>query len=133
MGVGKTPRILVADDELPSVILLRRIMEREGFEVEEVRDGAAVLKAATEKDFDLILLDVMMPGMNGFEVVKRLRQHERTARVPVIFITARAKEPTDVEYGLGIGADDYVTQPSTPASWLRACTAKSGRTTWRSA
>ncbi len=110
----KKPRVLVADDELPAVVLLRRIMEREGFEVEDVRDGSAALEAAAENDYDLILLDVMMPGLSGFEVVKQLRQDEHTARVPVIFITARAKEPTDVEYGLGIGADDYVRKPFNP-------------------
>ena len=108
------PRVLVADDEPNAVILLRRIMEREGFAVDDVHDGASALKKAAECDYDLILLDVMMPGMDGFEVVAALRQNEHTARVPVIFITARAKEPTDVEHGLGIGADDYVRKPFSP-------------------
>ena len=110
----KPARVLVADDEPNAVILLRRIMEREGFEVVDVRDGPSALKTATEQDFDLILLDVMMPGLDGFEVIERLRQHEHKARVPVILITARAKEPTDVERGLGIGADDYVRKPFNP-------------------
>ncbi|MCZ7544088.1 MAG: response regulator [Anaerolineae bacterium] len=112
--MDKPTRVLVADDELNAVILLRRIMEREGFVVDDTRDGESALERAAENDYDLILLDVMMPGMDGFEVVEKLRQNPRTARVPVIFITARAKEPTDVERGLGIGADDYVRKPFNP-------------------
>jgi two-component system NtrC family sensor kinase len=110
--------VLIADDEPNMVILLRRLFERDGFRVEDVSDGRSALQRAEELQPDLILMDVQMPGLNGFEVVARLRQNEVTARIPTIFITAAAREPTDVARGLGLGADDYVLKPFNPNELL---------------
>lgn len=110
--------VLIADDEPNIVLLLRRLFERDGFVVEDVADGNSALEQAEALRPGLILMDVMMPGLNGFEVVKRLRANEITARIPTIFITAAAREPADVARGLGLGADDYVTKPFSPHELL---------------
>ncbi len=110
--------VLIADDEANIVLLLRRLFERDGFSVEDVADGNSALRKAEELRPELILMDVMMPGLNGFEVVRRLRQNEVTARIPTIFITAAAREPADIVRGLGLGADDYVTKPFSPHELL---------------
>ena len=108
----RKPLVLVADDEQNAVILLRRIFEREGFEVESAEDGITTLEKARELRPDLILLDVQMPKLNGFEVTARLREGAETARIPVIFVTAAAREASDVAHGLQLGADDYIRKPS---------------------
>lgn len=112
------PLVLIADDEASMVVLLRRLFERDGFEVEAVGDGQSALDQAEALHPDLILMDVQMPGLNGFEVVKRLRQNDVTARIPTIFITAAAREPADVARGFGLGADDYVLKPFNPHELL---------------
>ncbi|MCL4236821.1 MAG: response regulator [Anaerolineae bacterium] len=105
------PLVLVADDEANAVLLLHRVLEREGFAVESARDGMATLEKARALKPDLILLDVQMPRLNGFEVTARLREDPETARIPVIFVTAAAREPSDVAHGLQLGADDYIRKP----------------------
>lgn len=110
--------ILIADDEPNIVLLLRRLFEKDGFEVEAVSDGNAALEAAERLKPELILMDVMMPGLSGFEVVKLLRQNTATARIPTIFITAAARDPVDIARGLGLGADDYITKPFSPHELL---------------
>jgi two-component system NtrC family sensor kinase len=106
--------VLIADDEPNMIILLRRLLEREGFVVEDVADGLTALEQAESLRPDLILMDVQMPGLNGFEVVQRLRQNDTTSRIPTIFISAAAREPTHVARGLGLGADDYILKPFNP-------------------
>lgn len=105
------PLVLVADDEQNAILLLHRVLEREGFDVESARDGLSALAKARELKPDLILLDVQMPHLNGFEVTARLREDPETARIPVIFVTAAAREPSDVAHGLQLGADDYIRKP----------------------
>ncbi len=105
------PLVLVADDEQNAILLLHRVLEREGFAVESARDGLAALEKARRLKPDLILLDVQMPRLNGFEVTARLREDPETARIPVIFVTAAAREPSDVAHGLQLGADDYIRKP----------------------
>lgn len=105
------PLILIADDEQNAVRLLTRVMERDGYEVISARDGLSALDKARELLPDLILLDVQMPHLNGFEVTARLREDPATARIPVIFVTAAAREPSDVAHGLQLGADDYIRKP----------------------
>ncbi|MBN1966272.1 MAG: response regulator [Anaerolineae bacterium] len=112
------PLVLIADDEQHMITLLQRLFEREGYAVEGVADGLTALEKAIELRPDLILMDVQMPGMDGFEVVRRLRQHEITTRIPTIFITAAARDPNDVVKGLGLGADDYVLKPFNPYELL---------------
>ncbi len=120
----RKPLVLIADDEPNMVVLLSRLFERDGFAVEGVADGMSALEQAELLRPDLILMDVQMPGLNGFEVVRRLRQSEVTARTPTIFITAAAREPTDVAKGLGLGADDYVLKPFNPHELLARARSK---------
>ena len=105
------PLVLIADDERNAVILLTRILERDGFVVENARDGQDALDKAQNLHPDLILMDVQMPILNGFEVTSRLRENPATARIPVIFVTAAAREPSDVAHGFQLGADDYIRKP----------------------
>jgi signal transduction histidine kinase len=112
---SQAPLILVADDHPNTTTLMQYVFEREGFRVEKAADGATALTIAQAKKPDLILLDVMMPLLNGFDVLRMLRSDERTARIPTIIITANAKEPADVARGLNLGADDFLIKPIQPA------------------
>ena len=105
--------VLVVDDENDIVQLIRYNLEREGFRVESARDGNEALKKAGEVKPDLILLDIMLPGRDGYEVIKSLNQAERTANIPVIFLTAKSAEFDEV-LGLELGADDYIVKPISP-------------------
>ena len=105
--------ILVIDDEKDLIELVRYNLEKEGFDVIGAPDGKAGLEVAREHRPDLILLDLMMPGMDGLEVCRRLREDARTAGIPVILLTAKATE-ADRVVGLEMGADDYVTKPFSP-------------------
>lgn len=118
------PLVLVADDEQNAVALLKRILERDGFAVESARDGLAALEMARRLRPDLILLDVQMPHMNGFEVTARLREDPETARIPVIFVTAAARDASDVAHGLKLGADDYIRKPYDYHELLARATSK---------
>ena len=110
MGAGT---ILVIDDEKDLIELVRYNLEKEGFDVIGAPDGKAGLEVARAHRPDLILLDLMMPGMDGLEVCRRLREDARTAGIPVILLTAKATE-ADRVVGLEMGADDYVTKPFSP-------------------
>ena len=101
-------KIRVVEDERNIVDILTFNLSREGYETLEALDGAAGLRLALEQDPDLILLDLMLPTMDGFEVCRRLREQGRTT--PVIMLTAREEE-TDKVLGLELGADDYLTKP----------------------
>ncbi len=102
--------MLIVDDEDRIRDIVRGYLERDGFEVAEARDGDAALDAARDWRPDLVVLDVMMPGTDGIEVLRRLRT---TSEVPVILLTARSEE-VDTLVGLSVGADDYVTKPFSP-------------------
>ncbi|MFP3855256.1 MAG: response regulator transcription factor [Anaerolineales bacterium] len=104
------PKILLVDDEQSIIDIVKAYLEQEGYEVIVAMDGPAGLKAAREKNPDLIILDIMLPGMDGVEVLRRLR---RESNVYVIMLTARAEE-TDKVVGLSVGADDYLTKPFSP-------------------
>jgi two-component system, OmpR family, response regulator len=107
----RAPRVLVVDDEEHITELLFLGLSMNGFEVERVSSGRAALNAIEEGKFDLIVLDVMLPDLNGFDVTKRLRQTERSGtRIPVIFLTARDTTADKIE-GLRLGSDDYMTKP----------------------
>ena len=99
--------ILVVDDEPVFIEALTISLEREGFGVIAAADGPAALKAISEKDPDLILLDVMLPGMSGIDVCREVR---KSSSVPVIMVTAKGEE-IDAVVGLEVGADDYITKP----------------------
>lgn len=102
--------ILVVDDEERIRRLLRMYLEKENYRIDEAEDGETALRKALEADYDLILLDVMLPGMDGNEVCARLRQVKST---PVIMLTAKGEETNRVQ-GFESGADDYVVKPFSP-------------------
>lgn len=104
------PIILVVDDQQANVRLLQLTLEPRGYEVSVAYGGKEALERVQEKKIDLILLDVMMPGMDGVEVKKKLNETPSTAEIPVIFVTGRGSVSDKVE-GLNLNADDYVTKP----------------------
>jgi two-component system, OmpR family, phosphate regulon response regulator PhoB len=104
------PRILIIEDEKGLVQSLSWYFDREGYETVAVGDGAEGLRKAQTLLPDLILLDLMLPGMGGLDVCRELRAGEKTRQIPIIMITARAEETDQVE-GFAKGADDYVTKP----------------------
>jgi DNA-binding response OmpR family regulator len=106
-------RVLVIDDEAPIRLLCRVNLEAEGMEVLEASDGPSGLDQARVGEPDVILLDVMMPGLDGWRVAEQLLEDERTQSIPIIFLTARA-EFRDRARGLDIGGVDYVTKPFNP-------------------
>ncbi len=101
-------RVLIVEDEKNIVDILSFNLSREGYDTMEAMDGRTGLQLALEQDPDLILLDLMLPEMNGFDVCRNLRQQGKTT--PVIMLTAREEE-TDKVLGLELGADDYITKP----------------------
>jgi phosphate regulon transcriptional regulator PhoB len=105
--------ILVIDDEQDLVTLVKFNLEREGHKVRSAGDGAAGYDAARRDLPDLILLDLMLPGTDGLEVCRKLRAEPRTARIPIIMLTAKGSE-SDRVVGLEMGADDYVAKPFSP-------------------
>ena len=106
-------KVLVIDDEAPIRLLCRVNLEAEGMTVLEAANGAEGLELARRERPDVILLDVMMPGLDGWRVAEQLLEDERTNRIPIIFLTARA-EFRDRAKGLDIGGIDYVTKPFNP-------------------
>jgi two-component system response regulator CpxR len=112
-------RILIIDDDEELCELVSEYLTVEGFDVESVNDGEAGLKRALDDDFDMVILDVMLPKMNGFDVLRALRQD---SKLPVIMLTARGDDMERI-VGLEIGADDYLPKPFNPrelAARLRA-------------
>lgn len=103
-------RILIVDDEERIRRLLRMYLEKEGYLIDEAEDGETALEMALEQDYDLILLDLMLPGIDGIEVCSRLRQQKST---PVIMLTAKGEEANRVQ-GFEVGTDDYVVKPFSP-------------------
>lgn len=103
-------RVLIVDDDRDLVSLLERFLQKEGFQVESAFDHRSGLEAALRGEHDLIILDVMLPGGSGFDLLKSLRTH---SKVPVLLLTARG-EAVDRILGLEIGADDYVPKPFDP-------------------
>jgi DNA-binding response OmpR family regulator len=106
-------RVLVIDDEAPIRLLCRVNLEAEGMLVFEAEDGPSGLDAAREQMPDVVLLDVMMPGLDGWRVAERLLEDPETTNIPIVFLTARA-EFRDRARGLDIGGVDYVTKPFNP-------------------
>ena len=103
-------KILIVDDEPDTVLPLKRALEIENFNVIEAQDGVEALERVSAETPDLILLDLMLPKLNGFEVCQRLKQDEATSSIPIIMLTAKSETSDKIE-GIEIGADDYVTKP----------------------
>lgn len=103
-------KLLIADDDVDLCALLQSYLAAEGFDVHTVNDGQAALQRATAEAFDLVILDVMMPGKDGFEVLAQLRKRQLT---PVLMLTARGDDSDSIT-GLELGADDYLAKPCNP-------------------
>jgi two-component system, OmpR family, alkaline phosphatase synthesis response regulator PhoP len=106
-------RILVVDDEEDILELVRFHLTREGYQLTLAATGEDALKKAKHETFELIVLDLMLPGMDGFEVAKALKADTRSKGTPIVMLTAKG-EDADVVAGLEIGADDYITKPFSP-------------------
>ena len=107
-------RILIVEDEESIAELEKDYLELSGFEVEIENDGESGLKRALEEEFDLFILDLMLPGVDGFEICKRIRENKNT---PIIMVSAK-KDDIDKIRGLGLGADDYITKPFSPSEMV---------------
>lgn len=110
--------VLVVDDEPTARSMLRLILVRAGFEVREAKDGYEALEQVERNVPDVMLLDIMMPGMDGFTVCQILREQESTVDLPIIMLSARA-DPESVNTGLRVGATKYLTKPVTPDELTR--------------
>ena len=103
-------RILIVDDEPNIVVSLEFLMKREGFEVAVAADGEAALRSVEEKKPDLVLLDIMLPKKNGFEVCQTIRANPEWQSIKVVMLTAKGRD-TEVAKGTALGADAYMTKP----------------------
>ena len=108
--MNRRPRVLIVDDEPNIVLSLQFLLSREGYEIDIARDGESALEIAARTPPDLVVLDLMLPGLDGYEVCRRLRATDATAAVKIVVVTARAREAERVR-GLEEGADAYVTKP----------------------
>ena len=106
-------RILVVDDEEDILELVRYNLEKEGFKVACALSGETALKTVANEPIDLMILDLMLPGMDGLEVAKKMRADSKIQQIPILMLTAKGEE-ADVVTGLELGADDYVTKPFSP-------------------
>jgi len=119
--------ILVVDDEPDLIELLSYNLKKEGFTVSFAVDGEEALLMLKKSDFNLILLDLMLPGIQGLDLCRILRQNKKTERIPIIMITAKGEE-TDKIRGLETGADDYITKPFSPKELIARVNAVLRRT-----
>ena len=106
-------RILVAEDEPDIRELIKLALQFNGYEVVCAANGAEAVELASREQFDLILLDVRMPRLTGYEACRRLRKNDATSEVPIVFLSAKGQE-TEVEEGLEAGADRYILKPFAP-------------------
>jgi len=106
-------KVLVIDDEFDVLLLCRVNLSHAGLQVQEAKSGKAGLESALEDTPDAVVLDLMMPEMDGFEVLKRLRDDERTSAIPVVILSARTAE-ADRARCAALGANDYLTKPFFP-------------------
>ena len=110
-------KILIADDRPEVVELVRVILEGEDYEIVDASNGKEALKKARLEKPDLVLLDVVMPKMDGFEVCRKLRKDPQTQEIPIIMLTAKGKE-VDKEKARQLGVRDYITKPFSPSALL---------------
>ena len=106
-------RILVVDDEEDILELVRYNLAREGYQVSGTLSGEEALRKARTEAFDLIVIGLMLPGIDGLEVTKKLKANEKTQNIPIVMLTAKGEE-ADIVSGLELGADDYITKPFSP-------------------
>ena len=111
-------RILVVEDDPIALRFARYTLLQEGYEVITAPNGLEGLRKALSDNPDLIILDIMLPGIDGFEICYRLRSEPITARTPILMLTSKAQE-SDRQTGLKVGADDYLTKPALPSEIVR--------------
>jgi two-component system, OmpR family, alkaline phosphatase synthesis response regulator PhoP len=112
-GIMSKQRILAVDDEEDIRELVRYNLDKEGFDVSTAETGERALDLVRTERFDLVLLDLMLPGMDGFEVCRILKRDAGTSPIPIVILSAKGEE-TDIVAGLELGAEDYVTKPFSP-------------------
>ncbi|MGQ0810121.1 MAG: response regulator transcription factor [Nitrospiraceae bacterium] len=117
MGSPATKKILIVEDEKDILQLVKLYLEKEGFRTITAMTGLEGLKQIKTEHPDLVILDLMLPEMDGLEICKKIRTSRETALLPIIMLTAKAEE-TDTIVGLELGADDYVTKPFSPKALL---------------
>jgi two-component system alkaline phosphatase synthesis response regulator PhoP len=105
-----TKKILIVEDEGDIIKLLKYNLEKEGFKVNYATDGGVAIAEIRRDEPDLVILDLMLPGLDGLEVCRQLRRHDKFSQIPVLILSARSEE-ADRVVGLELGADDYVTKP----------------------
>ena len=118
MARKKKNRILIIEDYMPTSGMIKDLLSLSGYNVSAAQDGVVGLEMAFSEKPDLILLDVMMPGMNGFEVCSVLKADPKTKAIPVIIVSVKAAED-DVKAGKGEGADDYLVKPFDPDELMK--------------
>lgn len=106
-------KVLVVDDEEDILELVRYNLDKDGYKITAALTGEEALRKARSETYDLIILDLMLPGIDGLEVTRKLRDDPKTRTVPVVMLTAKGEE-SDVVAGLELGADDYITKPFSP-------------------
>lgn len=111
-------KILVIEDDPIGLRLIQYTLQHEGYQVLSALNGQEGLRKANEENPDLIILDVMLPGIDGFEVCYRLRAEPQTAQLPILMLSAKAQD-TDKTTGLKVGADDYLTKPASPSEIVK--------------
>lgn len=102
--------VLLVDDDADSVFMLEQAVEKAGYRTTKAFDGLTALNKARQEDVALVLLDVMLPGMDGYEVLRRLRADPETADLPIVMVSAKSR-PEDIDMGMRLGADQYLTKP----------------------
>ena len=110
-------KVVVAEDDLPIADLLSFILRREGYEVYIAYDGGEALESIEKNLPDLVLLDIMMPVMDGWEVLKKVKEDDKLKNIPVIMLTAKGQE-WDIVKGFELGSEDYVVKPFSPSELL---------------
>jgi DNA-binding response OmpR family regulator len=113
----RPPRVLVVEDDRVTATLLHHRLVRDGFEVMDFLNGEDAFHWASDSDFDLAILDVKVPGMDGFELLERLRAIPRLDATPIVMLTGLGRE-ADIVRGLGLGANDYMLKPFSPTELL---------------
>lgn len=117
MGSKQSQKVLVVDDEEPILELLRYNLEKNGYEVKTAADGFEALEIARKFTPDVVLLDVMMPRMDGVETCRRLRENPALQKTFIVFLTARSEEYSEIA-AFDVGADDYITKPIKPRALM---------------
>jgi pilus assembly protein CpaE len=128
-GLGMTEKILIIDDDVDTLRLVGLMLQRQGYQITAATNGQQGLSKALEEQPDLILLDVMMPDMDGYEVTRQLRQNPITANTPILMFTAKTQLDDKVA-GFEVGADDYLTKPTHPSelqAHVKALLSRSGQ------